>query len=101
MFAGYAGSMSFAEAASRTLDPDKPCELCKAVRKARENDCRQQPANVSDRMDKTILVCQVADRTVYQSLSPEWPEAAEASLFSWCRPVPVPPPRIGSAIEIG
>lgn len=93
MFAGYAKSMSFSEALIQTFDPEKPCELCLAVRKAKQHD-NNAPPTESKLREKIDLVYQPLSRFIGTI-----PESARWALYD-CRPIsaeksapPVPPPR--------
>ncbi len=93
MFTGYVYTMPLAEAASETLDSDKPCPICQAVRRAREEYKDQQPVNVSSSVEKLLLAFETADPVVLAREVECWPESREGTPVSWRAPVPVPPPR--------
>ena len=93
MFAGYTRTMSMAEAAVQTMDPDKPCAICLAVHRAREGEPRQQSALIPASVVKTLLASVQNEPFILPLIRPEWPDANPAQMPSWQPPVPVPPPR--------
>ena len=93
MFIGYTRTMSLAEAGIQTMDPDKPCPICLAVRRAREAEQRKQPAVPPTSVVKTLLVQVQNEPLILPVVRPEWPDAKLATMASWHPPVPVPPPR--------
>jgi hypothetical protein len=93
MFAGYARTMSVGAAAVRTMDPDQPCAICLAVRRAREAERHQQPAPVQPSVEK-MLLAQVQNEPFFLvPIRPEWTDGNQVPVCSWCAPVTVPPPR--------
>jgi hypothetical protein len=94
MFAGYSRTLPLREAAVMTMDPDKPCPICLAVRRAREAESRQQPPAMPSIVQKMPLLAQVRNEPfVFHRDRPAWPDAPPARAPSWRAPVPVPPPR--------
>jgi hypothetical protein len=93
MFTGYARTMSIEEAAAHTMDPEKPCAICMAVRRAREAQRHQQPAATSVSVEKMLLAHVHDEPLILLPVRPEWPAANPVPVRSWRTPVPVPPPR--------
>lgn len=100
MFAGYMRTLPAAQALSRTFDPEKPCEFCMAVQKAREAGRKQQPAPTDAAVPKIVLIRQQAGPLVVVPAVDAWPETNHMFASSWCPPVPVPPPRARVAIAM-
>ena len=94
MFAGYVHTLPAVQALSRTFDPEKPCELCLAVQKAREAGRKQQPVPTVAAVQKIVLISQQAGSLVVAPAAGEWPETNHVFASLWCPPVPVPPPRV-------
>jgi len=92
MFAGYVPAMPVSEAVVRTLDPGRPCPICRALARARE--ARQSPpkAAVAD-AGKLVLFPGRPEPTILPATAPDWPDDRRPAGESWCAPVPVPPPR--------
>jgi hypothetical protein len=101
MFVGYARTLSIAEAAVQTLDPDKPCPICLAVRRAREAEQHQQSAAVPIAVVKTLLAPVQNEPFIFPLIRPEWPDANSVMMVSWLPPVPVPPPRTPTQVLVG
>jgi len=93
MFAGYTRTLSIKEAAIQTMDADKPCAICLAVRRARDAERHQPPATVPAPIEKMLLACVQTQLFVFPELRPEWPDAVPEPAVSWRTAVPVPPPR--------
>jgi hypothetical protein len=93
MFIGYTQSMSIAEAAVKTMDPEKPCPICLAVRRAREAEPHQQSAFIPTSAVKMLLAHVQNEPFILSPNRPEWPESHPVLMASWRPPVPVPPPR--------
>lgn len=94
MFAGYVQVMSVGEALAQTFDAEKPCELCCAVRRAKQQEKKELPPELRLR-DKLVLICQPA--TVFIAAAPD-AKPWLAVDFSWvgrerARPA-LPPPRV-------
>lgn len=96
MFTGYVHTMPLAEAASETLDADKPCPICQAVRRAREDSTNQQPVNAASSVEKLLLAFETTEPVMLAREMESWPESREHTPLSWRAPVPVPPPRINA-----
>lgn len=103
MYAGYAQTMSAGEALTQTFDPEKPCELCVAVLKARQASAgsRETPAVASAEVEKIFLVAHRGGPGVVAPSLEAWPEAGDVFAGARCEPVPVPPPRGGVGRDIG
>jgi hypothetical protein len=97
MFANYARTESLAAAARETFDPGKPCEMCRAVSKARDACDRHCPAVPTAGVEKIVLIIERASPFVASPESGGWPEAAPERALVRCSDVPVPPPRTGAA----
>jgi len=93
MFAGYARSESLAAAAKETFDPGKPCEICRAVSKARDAAAKHAPAPLTAGADKMVMIFERAAPTVILEAVSSWPKAEGAVAPSRPGEVPVPPPR--------
>ena len=95
MFAGYAKTMSVGEALEQTFDPEKPCALCSAVRKAKEEkDSKALPPEGKLR-EKIVMVFQptlMLFASVPES-NPWWHHEPEPLSAEKAAP-PVPPPRV-------
>ncbi|PTX91486.1 hypothetical protein [Opitutus sp. ER46] len=94
MFTGYAATMDWSEALTRTFDPARPCAMCLAVREARTDAARNAPAPTPERDNvKVVLALQVVD----QPLTPPGVLAPLAPVTlvpaNWVPRVPTPPPR--------
>ncbi len=94
MFAGYAQTMNFADAACETLDPTKPCEICLTVAKAKETERRQVPQAVERSAEKLVLACEPPAKIFLQPSARAWREAPPRVAASHIESVPVPPPRV-------
>jgi hypothetical protein len=97
MFASYSRTESVIAAAGETFDPGKPCEICRAVSKARDACDRHGPTVSPAAADKIIMISERAVPFVGAPLPRLWPE-----IRSSCAPmrrgdVPVPPPRFALA----
>lgn len=99
MFAGYTHQMSIEAAALETMDPGKPCPICRAIRRARDQSERKQPANLAVNVEKLVLVLHQVDPVVFDREIEAWPDAEFATPNSWSAPVPVPPPRGAADLE--
>lgn len=95
MFTRYAQSMPVEEAACETVDPQKPCALCLAVRRAREKTKQDAAASVATDTGKLVLVLHEEEPIVFAPEFAPWPEAIVSIPDSWRDAVPVPPPRSG------
>jgi hypothetical protein len=93
MFVGYARSESVASAARDTFDPQRPCPICRAVRRAREAQGRNSPALSPTVSDKLVLVLESPAPFVAQDSGRDWPAWTPAETKARFADVPVPPPR--------
>ncbi len=102
MYAGYAQTMSAGEALTQTFDPAKPCELCVAVLKARgaSDDSAKTPSMTSVEIEKVVLIAQCAAPAVLAPALEAWPVARHARADTRVDPVPTPPPRGGSVLNM-
>jgi hypothetical protein len=93
MLAGYAKVMPLSEAVAETFDADKPCALCRAVTRAKQQQDNSPPPEANLRA-KLIYIFQPTPAFVI-TLRPGRPW----SLNDWVLPPteksapPVPPPR--------
>lgn len=93
MFADHARTESIAAAAEETFDPNKPCEICLAVSKARETASQHgAPAN-SDASDKIVLILERSACPVPASEKRSWSELPRSRGLIRPSDVPVPPPK--------
>jgi len=97
MFAGYARSLSLAAAARETFDPGRPCEICRAVSKAREASGQHGPAAPSAGASKMVLILERPSVFVALSASRTWPVIPSVRAQERSADVPVPPPKAGVA----
>lgn len=98
MFVGYARTMTVGEALEQTFDADKPCSLCCAVRKAKEQEKKELPNEVRLR-DKLVLVFQPVP--VLLTATPEnnpWQLHDQRPLGADRAAPPVPPPRTAAHV---
>jgi hypothetical protein len=93
MFTGYAQEMPVAQALKETFDPNKPCELCTTVAKAREHEQKQTPPPLERAADKLLLAMQTPVPLVFRGPPTEWPESLPDTGVTRTESVPVPPPR--------
>jgi hypothetical protein len=93
MFSGYVQTTTWRAALEQTLDPEKPCEICCAVRKAREAEpsSAAPPGRDSERLDLVLLTIDVPPEPT--SALATFP-VLNASPTLWRSPVPKPPPRL-------
>jgi hypothetical protein len=93
MFTGYVSTMSVGRALEETFDADKPCALCCAVSKAKEQEKQQLPPEIRLR-EKLLLIFQPTAEFVATVLNGNrWP-GVECVLTGRGRAEPaVPPPR--------
>ena len=100
MFASYAQTLSFGQSVRETMDPDKPCQLCLAVSKARAATAQNRAAASSERDNRLAkLVLNREERVPFylQTMTSEWTETAPVIGPEHIEAVPVPPPRAGTA----
>jgi len=93
MMVGYAKVMPLREAVAQTFDPAKPCPLCRAVSKAKQQQDRSLPPEVNLRA-KLVMIFQPAAKfvaTVHQEVS--WLRSDWAPPKTERPSPPVPPPR--------
>jgi hypothetical protein len=97
MFAAYARTESLAAAARETFDPGRPCEICRAVSKAREASGQHGPAAPSAGGSKMVLILERPMPFVAMSARRTWPMVPSVRAQGRCSDIPVPPPRAGVA----
>ncbi len=93
MFAGYVRSDSIAVAARETFDPEKPCEICRAVSRAREAQGQHGTAVPSAAAERIVLILDSSAAFVADAAERGWPESPPARAQVRVADVPVPPPR--------
>lgn len=93
MFAGYSESMPLAAAVSATFDPGKPCNLCRAIAKAKKSDRQELPRLTEKASGKLILAIETSPELRLNVPPAVWPELEATSTAAGFRRVPVPPPR--------
>jgi hypothetical protein len=94
MFAGYARELTVSEALRATFDPAKPCELCRAVSKARETERQQVPLAAERSAEKLLLAFHTPAQLWFLPSRPAWPAARPPFAPRRTEAVPVPPPRV-------
>jgi hypothetical protein len=94
MFVGYARTMSLAKSVKETFDPEKPCALCYAVHKAKQQQENQTiPTEVRLR-EKMLLIFQpVAVLLTATPVANRWLIHDQEPLSAGRPSPPVPPPR--------
>jgi hypothetical protein len=97
MFANYSLQMSLTQAVEETFNPDKPCEVCRAVEHAKQQEERNAlPGGKA--LEKILLVFQPAPAVVIARLGDERWTLADRTAPSAEQPPPLlPPPRALSA----
>jgi hypothetical protein len=101
MFAGYTRTMSIETAVIQTMDPNKPCAICKAVRRARDAGRHEKAAATPPAVEQMLLAHVQDEPFVLPPIRSEWPQADPIPIPSWRMPVPVPPPRTHVQGSIG
>lgn len=99
MFASYARAMPWADALSTTLDPEKPCELCVGIAKAKTQNSDPLPAPESGGGVKLVFALSsdlAADEP--RSVICRWRATPEPQLPENDDPVRLRPPRIKTAV---
>lgn len=94
MFTGYAQNMAVAAALKETFDPNKPCELCTTVAKAKEQEQKQLPPQIERGADKLVLATHANTPVVFHRPAHDWPGLSHEAGMSRTDPVPLPPPRV-------
>ncbi|HEY1848278.1 MAG TPA: hypothetical protein VGG37_03675 [Opitutaceae bacterium] len=92
MFVRYAGTESLAAAACDTFDPARPCEICKAVGKAKAA-AQQAPAIADDGGAKIVLILEKTDSVAITPVRLAWPECGSDAGPSRVYDVLTQPPR--------
>ena len=95
MYAGYARTMSGRDAWRETFDPAKPCEICRAIERARAAgpEAPQTPAPDPTEEISPALFCDAVEiRLVPPPFDARRGEHARRP-DEWQAPVPTPPPR--------
>lgn len=100
MFEGYARSESLCAAARETFNADKPCALCKAVMKARQESDRHGPLVPSAGAEKLLLIFERGTPFVAAAVDRSWPRVAPLCTLARVAEVPVPPPRAEKPIAL-
>jgi hypothetical protein len=94
MLISYSRDASFAEAARRTFDGEHPCEMCKLVKKSRENEERKPLVKAEAKLDVVLPVVVRLKDPIAIDMSILLPPY-ERDLRDYRGPVPHPPPRQG------
>lgn len=90
----YTQTMSLGEALKLTFSPDKPCALCRAVTKGRQNQSSPLPSDDKLR-EKIDLVFQPVSKQFATVTAPErWSLSDLKPLGAERASPPVPPPRV-------
>jgi hypothetical protein len=95
MFAGYVRTESVAAAARETFDPAKPCQICRAVSKARAAAAPRAAVPPAG-PEKIILIFERSALLLAGPAQRIWPALTPARAWSRAGDVPVPPPRGGA-----
>lgn len=94
MFSEYSQSMSVEAAAIETMDGSKPCPICLAIRRAREESARQHaPAGIATHSVKLDLVFHDVPSPYLARPNEGWIEVAASTPQVRHDRVPTPPPR--------
>jgi hypothetical protein len=98
MFAGNVRTETITAAAKETFDPTKPCGICRAISKAREESESRRPTAPAPSGEKIILIHESPAALALQKIEATWPDVNSAGAAKRCSEVPVPPPRgVGNA----
>jgi hypothetical protein len=97
MFAGYARELSVGAALRATFDPNKPCELCLAVAKAKASEQREAPVSTTRSGEKLVLACFTVATLTFPARRERWPSPGPELAATRVEPVPVRPPRAALA----
>ena len=97
MFAGYARAGSVASALTRTFDPCRPCAICRAVSRARDDSRTRAPAVASAGAQKMVLVLDAPPPFAAPFAPQGWPVPPSTRGEVRGDDVPVPPPRAALA----
>jgi hypothetical protein len=99
MFAGYAQSMSWRQALVETLDPEKPCAMCCAIRRARATEPPQPAAPAPSQEGAKLVLFLLAGEgpLIPPVLAHDWYERVQ-KFVDWQLPVPTPPPRFAVVV---
>lgn len=94
MFVGYSESMTVSAALQETLDPAKPCEMCKGIAKARSATENEVPPTDHAGAPKFVLVIHTVEAPFFSNSTRDWFAAARPFGTERTDPVPLPPPRV-------
>jgi hypothetical protein len=83
-------TMSLSRAIAKTFDGSAPCEICRAVSTAKQ---QQPPVETTRAAEKLLLVCQPVEKIFVRLPDFQWPGAVDGVGLVLTYPVPVPPPR--------
>ena len=100
MFTQYAEAMPVSEAALETLDPNKPCSICLAVRRARDETKHQPRPAWASAAEKLLLAFHDPEPAIFAPTPETWLPLKVGTPVSWRSPVPVPPPRTTALVAI-
>ena len=93
MFAGYVSTMSVGQALEETFDADKPCPLCCAVRKAKQQENKTLPPEVRLREKMPLIFQAVPVLLTETPVTNRWLIHDREPLSAGRAAPPVPPPR--------
>lgn len=94
MFAGYAREMPLAAALGQTFKPDNMCNLCRAVKEAKQEQDQSPAATYKDGLGKILLVFEPEPRVVVARPSfSSWSPGDRVLTGATRAAPPVPPPR--------
>ncbi len=95
MCSGYVQTMPLSAAVAQTLDPEKPCEICRAVLKARQgsSESEKAPSETSVEVKEVVLIAPRIEPIVLSPSPEAWPAWTQEVAETRTDPVPVPPPR--------
>lgn len=93
MIVNYSKTMTLREAVVQTFTPGNECEICCAVRHAKQKETGDTPAG-SSLQKNTKWVFQAATRIVFAGpAEPAWPLGTQSVRSAERAAPPVPPPR--------
>lgn len=94
MFAGYAQEMTVTSALRETLNPEKPCEFCRSIAKAKETERQQTAQSPESSAQKIVLACETITPVAFTAPASQWSGTDVREMKDWTDSVPVPPPRV-------
>ena len=91
MIADYSREGSVRQAITDTFSGRRPCDMCKAIDKAKEKEQQQQALSLEYKRD---LFCEAEPVAIIPSVGDGWAGASMTVWITEARPPPVPPPRL-------